>query len=374
MTDTYCAAPFRHICVTEEHELAFRPCCSWDPHARIQTLIVDEDPMNNVQMQDLRQSMLNNEIVEGCWKCRDREDANGRSLRQIFNARFGRPTDVRLESLEHNLGNLCNLKCRMCYGGASSRWLQDDAKLQRHGFTLQRRKLRNMNLDLSSLRWIKFIGGEPTMEEDEIRDSLQLILEQQGTLSNLFVELNTNATKLLEPDIIQMLMSCKKTLLFCSLDGVGKYNDYQRMYSRWEEVSSVIKQYHAMQNDRFRVSVLSAMGILNVSGTKELIDWVSRELIGSQHEMLMIYGPDSQDIRNLPAAYKKKLLDDIKDWEPRYPSGWTEICKTRIVHALQKESIVPIERVRKHIRILDDIMDTKLHEVFPELYAAIFVD
>jgi sulfatase maturation enzyme AslB (radical SAM superfamily) len=262
----------------------------------------------------------------------------------------------------------------MCYGGASSRWLQDDAKLQRHGFTLQRRKLRNMNLDLSSLRWIKFIGGEPTMEEDEIRDSLQLILEQQGTLSNLFVELNTNATKLLEPDIIQMLMSCKKTLLFCSLDGVGKYNDYQRMYSRWEEVSSVIKQYHAMQNDRFRVSVLSAMGILNVSGTKELIDWVSRELIGSQHEMLMIYGPDSQDIRNLPAAYKKKLLDDIKDWEPRYPSGWTEICKTRIVHALQKESIVPIERVRKHIRILDDIMDTKLHEVFPELYAAIFVD
>jgi MoaA/NifB/PqqE/SkfB family radical SAM enzyme len=147
MSKTFCALPFRHLCIGPEGTA--RTCCvSHDfisdqgAPMSLTTSTIDEI-WNSAYMRDIRRAMLRGESISACEVCYESEAASGQSYRthtglepvaghkmdaesvSAFGAGAGyrvatRPSFVKLE-----VSNLCNLKCRMCYGGASSQIERD---------------------------------------------------------------------------------------------------------------------------------------------------------------------------------------------------------------------------------------------------------
>ena len=138
---TFCVLPFMHMATNASGN--YRICCNSTPG---KNQIKDskgnsmnlakhnvEDVWNSEVYTTIRKQLLNNERPEMCQRCFSEEDAGVKSSRQSFNEGWYREDidlsvvqdkiDVRYIDLR--LGNLCNLKCRMCNPYASSMWVKE---------------------------------------------------------------------------------------------------------------------------------------------------------------------------------------------------------------------------------------------------------
>lgn len=147
MSKTFCALPFKHLCIGPEGTA--RTCCV--SHELISdqgapmslTTSTLEEIWNSAHMRGIRRAMIRGEQISACEVCYESEAASGQSYRShtglepiagekmdvgsvgTYGAEAGyrvvdRPAFIKLE-----VSNLCNLKCRMCYGGASSQIERD---------------------------------------------------------------------------------------------------------------------------------------------------------------------------------------------------------------------------------------------------------
>lgn len=147
MSKTFCALPWQHLCFGSEGTA--RLCCITDDviteHGAPMSLYAHSATQmwNSTYMRDVRQKMLRGEPLAQCEKCYASEAASGQSYRTStglqplayerldveavkesgrsngYRAMQG-PSFIKLE-----LGNLCNLKCRMCFGSLSSQIERD---------------------------------------------------------------------------------------------------------------------------------------------------------------------------------------------------------------------------------------------------------
>ena len=102
--------------------------------------------INSDTLKDIRKSMLNDEWHPECIRCQKEEKAGMSSMRLMYEDRWkdkftledAIPMTDEDGSLpdEHTpffydlqLGNLCNLKCRICRPTVSSSWIPDYVKL-----------------------------------------------------------------------------------------------------------------------------------------------------------------------------------------------------------------------------------------------------
>jgi glutamate-1-semialdehyde 2,1-aminomutase len=102
-----------------------------------------DDIWNSAYMRNIRRAMLNGERLAACEVCYNSEAASGQSYRTFAGAEpaegvaatpealmaYGPSTGYRVDEwpryIKLEIGNLCNLKCRMCYGGNSSQIERD---------------------------------------------------------------------------------------------------------------------------------------------------------------------------------------------------------------------------------------------------------
>ena len=122
MVDSFCVMPFIHAFVTPN---AIGPCCAYVKNPRLNSA---KTYWNSEQLKNIQQNMLNNVRDEGCSICWKKEDRGFSSLRQHSNEIYkSHINDIKnkLEVknpfyLDLRLGNLSNLKCRMCISEWSS--------------------------------------------------------------------------------------------------------------------------------------------------------------------------------------------------------------------------------------------------------------
>lgn len=337
--------------------------------------------MRHPWMEDLRQHMLSGKPHVGCNQCYDYEAAQGHSMRLQFNGEKGRLTEPRMTYLELNFGNLCNLKCRMCNSFSSSRWIADDPALNRDQSKLVSRKASDMGLDYGSLDMLKIIGGEPSLEQDGIREVLGGIRDSKGGLSHLRVEVFTNGVVPFDGDTLGMLLECGHTVIQLSLDGLRDCNDYQRTGSDWDAVVGNARDYHRLVRPGFGLCIATAIGIYTIAGATDFVDWVSTELPLARHIVQMIHMPRKQAVNNLPAPYKEVLLDRITHWRPvdnpqpdwlEYGPTIPERIRDLLVYTLGQDATMDIRLVRDHVETLDRLNGGSLREALPELHAALY--
>lgn len=378
--DGYCAAPFFHMALSSAWR-TWRPCCAWDGDHEPPIPDGTDDPINHPWMADLRARMLSGERIPGCGQCYMYEEAQGHSMRLQFNEDRGRLTTARLRYLELNFGNLCNMMCRMCNSLSSSRWMAHDHLFGREPSALVRRGMRDIGVDLGDLEIVKLIGGEPSLEQDGVRDLLRGVAAARGGLAHLTVEIITNGLVPFDDDILSMLASCGRVQMQVSIDGLETRNDYQRSGGSWREIVGSARLYHGMVSERWGLMVASSVGLFTVGGITDFADWVATEMPLAQHVVQMIHVPSEQAVENLPRRYKETLISRIRAWVPAgaVQPGWlpyggtdAEMIRDLLLHSLGSDASVPLDRIRRHVLLLDGMHDTRLSDMDAELHGILF--
>jgi len=140
--DTFCILPWIHVDCLADSAVA-RICCSSYPieqnHVPLSYYHYSvHDISNSAYMKDVRKKMIRGEKVPACNICYINEANNVNSRRIMQNAKWKRypelefqkiisetvkndyEIDIKPYFIQLNLGNLCNLKCRMCHAGNST--------------------------------------------------------------------------------------------------------------------------------------------------------------------------------------------------------------------------------------------------------------
>jgi len=342
-----CDLPFHHIATRPDGRVF--PCCYFRWEETPTDLTVDhKDPFNHPFLVDLRNKMLNDEYIEGCSRCYKDEETSGHSMRLDMNSvkHFGFPEDSRgkvpkLTNIDLTFSNVCNNKCRMCGPELSTSWYSDAKKLGiKHSGIIAKNTILD-DYDLSELRFIKLLGGEPLMEEAKLIDLLKKCNRKELTLL-----LITNTTIRPKGELYELLKEVKNLKVELSIDSYGRLNDFLRKGSDWDEVWENVFWF---KEQGVEPSVHSVASIYNVNKVHELISFC--KTLELDHKYVMLDGPDWMMPRNLPNFAKKELIEEYKD-------------KKAPIYKLIVEELKQEGNFRK---FLD--MDNKLNEIRKEHWA-----
>ena len=315
--------------------------------------------------------MLANTEMAGCSECNMREASGVKSLRTAFNLDYGQPTEPQLRYIEFNLGNLCNLKCRMCGSWSSSKWAADEIALGLRPDELVRPQIHMITPYLDSIDKLRFIGGEPSLEQDSIITILEQIKAVKGNLWHLRVDLTTNCMVLLEPKLIDMLGQCQRVELQCSIDGYGKANDYQRTGADWTTLTNNLKWYQTHLPSVIEPMILTSWSLLNVNSAIDFLAFVKKHL-----PRLFVWGhlvrePLHLDICNTPPQFKSVLISRLQRWTEHDDLHWVQHNKRVLISQLMADATMKSDDVLNNLARLDKLRHEDFAVVDPEMHAAL---
>jgi len=260
--DRFCVLPW--ISLEASPIGTVRPCCLADDeivddagHKFELTTADFKQIQNSTHMRLLREQFLAGESPSTCRKCWNEEDSGRTSKRMHTLDRLKHSiqdtnwtTDAKsLMFLDLKLGNICNLKCRICGSWSSSQYATEELNFvpaedrkQTYAYQMLRagawprenpRFWSQIDNVLNDIRYIEFTGGEPFMIREHFA-MLQGIVDR-GIAHQVEIHYNTNGT--IFPEQAEEIWKHFKTVeIAFSIDDLGERFEYQRTNARWEEV------------------------------------------------------------------------------------------------------------------------------------------
>ena len=338
-------------------------------------------------MTNLRQQFLQAEQPSTCARCWNEEDS-GRTSKRMHTLSRLRPllenqtwtADAKsLQFLDLKLGNICNLKCRICGSWSSSTFASEelahieDREQRRESFhyTMLRRGAwprrsadfwQQLNDITAEIRYIEFTGGEPFMIQEHF-DLLQR-LALSGLASNIEIHYNTNGTHYPEsaPDIWQHF---KHVEIAFSVDDVGERFEYQRSGAKWSEVNHNIQLFRDLRQRMNNISlqVCCTVNVLNVLYLDQVAQWIATQQFDFCYWNILHDGPE-WSIRNLHWAAKLFVQNHLR-WAQFSPEHRQEI--NRIIDFMMAAGLNHDPNMVSRIRELDRRRDERLDQVAPLL-------
>ena len=252
---------------------------------------------NSHSMKELRQQFINQEQPQTCRKCW-REERSGRTskrmhtldrLKHMLAHETTWTVDAKpLMFLDLKLGNICNLKCRICGSWSSSTFATEELanikfenRKSSHHYQMLKQGAwprenstfwQEIDQVVDHIEYIEFTGGEPLMIPEHF-DLLQGLIDR-GIAGNIEIHYNTNGTQYSESaaDIWQHF---KTVEIAFSVDDVGARFEYQRSNAVWAEVEDNIARFKQLidQYPNIRLQVCSTVNVFNVYYLEDLAHW-----------------------------------------------------------------------------------------------------
>jgi MoaA/NifB/PqqE/SkfB family radical SAM enzyme len=377
-----------------------RPCCLADDElvddtgAKFSLLTADfKSIQNSKSMQALREQFLAGKQPQTCRKCWNEERAGRTSKRMHTLDRMkhmGITSEWTLDAkplmfLDLKLGNICNLKCRICGSWSSSQFATEeinDAPPAEKKSTYAYQMLRagawprenktfwdQIDLALNDIRYIEFTGGEPFMI-DEHFDMLQGIVDR-GIARQVEIHYNTNGTQWPErgPDIWRHFKTVEVAF---SIDDVGARFEYQRTNADWAVVLDNITsfQYLRSQMPNLRLQCCSTVNVFNVRYIDQLAHWIALQQFDFMYWNIM-HDAWYFSIATLPDTAKSAITEHLRsaDIPPQYREEFD-----RIVDFMNRGASTDGFMLRMKIRDLDRKRQQNLADVEPEFAGLIEYD
>ena len=297
-----------------------------------------QDIQNSAHMTRLREQFLAGEQPQTCRKCWNEERAGRTSKRMHTLDRLKHmgispewTTDAKpLMFLDLKLGNICNLKCRICGSWSSSQFAAEEiAQLPReeqkksHAYGMLRAGAwprsnpqfwDQIDTVLNDIRYIEFTGGEPFMI-DEHFSMLQGIVDR-GIASQVEIHYNTNGTQYPE-QAAEIWRHFKCVEIAFSLDDVGERFEYQRSNAVWADVCANLDRFRDLKEiyPNIELQVCTTVNIFNVRYLGDIAAWLEK----NQESFSFVYWNMMHDawyfsIGCLPDSAKKAIgeyLDSV---------------------------------------------------------------
>lgn len=212
--------------------------------------------LQNDKYRKFSYEIFDNKTPEQCFNCTQRENRGLQSRRTYHYDWFTQTKQYELEFLDLTLGNLCNLKCRMCNPSLSSQWikesyLQNNIDVEMFGFDNTRvndlldDEFLNFIKNCKSLRRIILKGGEPLIHP-RLTDFLAVIQNK----ANVELQIITNGTRKLSNKLKNLLNEFKKIDIYFSIEAADKMYEYIRggQHTFKETVSNFLQYRKSLTN------------------------------------------------------------------------------------------------------------------------------
>ena len=302
--DKFCVLPW--VSIEASPIGTVRPCCLADDE------ILDDagnkfelstanfaDIQNSRHMRGLREQFLAGQKPQTCRKCWN-EERGGRTSKRMHTldrlkhsiADTEWTKDAKpLMFLDLKLGNICNLKCRICGSWSSSQFateeinqLPREQQKSSHAYQMLRAGAwprentqfwQQIDSVLTDIRYIEFTGGEPFMI-DEHFDMLQGIVDR-GIAHQVEIHYNTNGTQW--PERGEAIWRYFKTVeIAFSIDDIGERFEYQRSNANWQEVCANLDRFRDLKecHKNIVLQVCTTVNVFNVRYLDQVAHWIDK--------------------------------------------------------------------------------------------------
>lgn len=306
------------------------PCCYYDESkpfkdAKGNIIKTDthtfEEMMHSPDREKLIKDLENGIYHDGCKRCWVDEKNSNKSKRINDNERFHIDDSIKLKFLELNLGNTCNLACRMCSVGASIKWfdehriLHDDSgghsddnvykewvKTYYKSYDDSSIFWNEIEKNLSEITHIDMYGGEPMLikkQWETLKKSIKL-----GYSKNQELHFNTNGT-IFREEYIDILKEFKRVVISFSIDATEDRFNYIRHHGDWNQVKSNIENWLKHKSDKIDFDVAVTVTNLSIFYLDELVDWCLDMKMNPY--FIDVSWPDFYAPSNLPNAVKNTI-------------------------------------------------------------------
>jgi MoaA/NifB/PqqE/SkfB family radical SAM enzyme len=288
---------------------------------------------NSHDMRKLRQAFIDGDEPETCRKCWNEERSGRTSKRMHTLDRLKHvipPQDWTIDAkplmfLDLKLGNICNLKCRICGSWSSSTFAAEELKFvgnkkDSFHYSMLKQGAWPRNNDTfwqqiekisSQLQYIEFTGGEPFMIQEHF-DMLQGLVER-GIARNIEIHYNTNGTQWPE-DADEIWRHFKTVEVAFSIDDVGARFNYQRSGANWNDVCENIEKFKDLRvrHSNIQLQVCSTVNVFNVYYIEEVANWIDKQDFDFVYWNIMHEAPYFS-IATLPASAKQAIAEKLSN-------------------------------------------------------------
>ena len=279
-----------------------RPCCLAEDEIKDQDgnkyslLTTDLNEVHNSEyMRKLRQEFLDGKKPQTCRKCWN-EERSGRTSKRMHTINrlehIVKDTEWTADAkplvfIDFKLGNICNLKCRICGSWSSSTFATEEVKFEgkdsvhyqmlKDGAWPRRNQRFWQDIDnlMDQVRYLEFTGGEPFMIQEHF-DLLQRMVDN-GIAHNVEIHYNTNGTHY--PENAEEIWKHFKTVeVAFSIDDVDERFEYQRANAIWSEVNTNMDRFEQLRdrNTNIQLQVCSTVNVFNVMYLEGLANWIDQ--------------------------------------------------------------------------------------------------
>ena len=389
--DQFCVLPW--ISLEASPIGTVRPCCLADDEiqdndgSKFELATADFAAIQTSNhMQDIRTQFLAGHRPETCRKCWNEEDAGRKSKRMYTLDRLKHSlqdqewtTDAKpLMFLDLKLGNICNLKCRICGSWSSSQFAAEeisfmprDEQKSSHAYRMLRAGAwpkenehfwQQIDSVLDDIRYIEFTGGEPFMIDQHF-DMLQHIVDR-GIAGQVEIHYNTNGTLFPDrgPDIWQHFKTVEVAF---SVDDIGPRFEYQRSNASWGTVKDNINRFRIMRETmpNLQLQCCTTVNVFNVRYLDEVALWIALQDFNFVYWNMM-HDAWYFSISRLPAETKQHIANYLANCNT--PEQFRTEFNGIIDFMNRGESSDGVETL-KQIRRLDQRRQQDLKKIAPEL-------
>jgi organic radical activating enzyme/uncharacterized protein YeeX (DUF496 family) len=411
----FCNSPWYELHIYWDGALSF--CCHATPNVPYPVTEKNRYNIRNMTirewyssepMREARQHMFSNEQWLFCRRCQYEEEVSTTSRRHrsnqksvIFRENFkqsfeqspgytkfmdtefnGMPIDLHID-----LGNYCNLACKMCNEFASSRiasqhktwkisdsvpvdWTNDQQAWDRFLAEL---------ITIPRLQNIHFMGGE-TLIQPRFEECIDYLIANRRT--NVCISFVTNGT-IYKESLINKLKLFPRAGIEVSIESTGPTNAYTRQGTDTKQVLTNIDRYITNGYDvtlRPSPSLLTAQEYWQVIKLALDRKLVIKSSICTEPEFLNINVLPLEIRQDYRSNYEQlildyNLIDDLgKDYNESDPDNYRGVAKNQIAQMLAMlDKPVPdnqkvlLTQLCQHIQAWDRVYDYNAFEVYPEL-------
>lgn len=401
MDDTICVYPWTTVSVGSEGFL--RPCCNatnsyvaeMDGTRSSVRYKHSTELMYTKTHADLREAMVRGEkpsICDRCWKL---EAAGVPSFRNWVNERMpAKYSEIKEHGLnalpavrrfELDLGNKCNLKCRMC-GPFSSSLAEKEVNTNqkqypeiREYYGLQGDNSHDMKLDnwvdvvdiksmvephLDSLLEFYLIGGEPLIIEEH--NTLIRWLVDIGKAKDITLFYNTNGIKAGD-QFLELWKEFRHVQLAVSIDGFGKDYEYIRYPAKWEKIENNFIDIGKYQN--INRSISATVQNLTMQSLPELIKFADSQSVDITY--ITVDWPLFLQPHVMPSKDFDYFVEEIEKLIPNIQLSSLRYTTNNLVNQLKSAKqknlnsfMLQKDFIKKQL-LLDKIRNQNLFEVHP---------
>lgn len=381
--NTFCPVPWKELSATPSGTV--RLCCSGVQDANISKYengsvakLTDDlqTAWNTNFFQDVRSKMLSGSHVNACENCYRQDKAGIKSAKtawlekypNLINENLSTTINIdQVELLDLRLGNMCNLRCRMCDPYSSSAWMaewrdlgalvpQPDDKnwlrLEKNNWPQDPRVWEQLKKVVPALRVVRLTGGEPFLVTAN-KEFLKYCIES-GHAAHIELNYSTNGT-VWDNDLPELWKHFERVNVKVSVDGLYEVNDYIRTPSRFEQV---IRNIEKMQELKVSVSIACTVQIYNIFQISELINFFRNKNLFVKLDF--VQDPSHLALNVLPADLSLKAKEILQK-ELAYPGV------EALINLLDSSKASQWNHFISYTKKLDQLRDQSISKVVPEL-------